>query len=111
MGGRDVGGQAIIDSSEHWQPCDDGVRRHPAGLACWRRGLQYLMFVVFAGWLRAPFQLSCVDMHKGWSVSAEQLDMPDGIVCVASTPPTRERDHDPQIAADSRKIMAPQQDD
>ena len=62
------------------------------------------MFVVFAGWLRATFELSCVDMHEGlFFCFAEQLDMPDGIVGVASTTPIREREHDHQFAADSRK--------
>ena len=61
------------------------------------------MFVVFACWLRATFELSCVDMHEGLFFSAEQLDMLDGIVCVASTTPKREREHDHQIAADTRK--------
>ena len=36
--------------------------------------------------------------------SAEQLGMPDGIVCVASTTPKRERGHDHQLAADTRKL-------
>ena len=62
------------------------------------------MFVVFACWLRATFELSCVDMHEGlfFFFPAEQLDMPDGMVCVASTTPKREREHDHQLAADSR---------
>ena len=62
------------------------------------------MCVVFACWLRATFQLSCVDMRQGFVFFfADQMDMPDGIVCVASTTPKREREHDHQIAADSRK--------
>ena len=61
------------------------------------------MLVVFDCWLRATSQLSCVDMHEGLVFfSAEQLDMPDGIVGVASTTPKREREHDHQLAADSR---------
>ena len=52
------------------------------------------MVVVFACWLRALSQLSCVDMHEGLIFFAEQLDMRDGIVCVASTTTKRKREHD-----------------
>ena len=45
--------------------------------------------------LRATFELSCVDMHEGFVFfSAEQLDMLDGIVCVAITTTKRKREHD-----------------
>ena len=62
------------------------------------------MLVVFACLLRAPFQLSCVDMHEGLVFSAEQRDMPDGIAVkdTAARLPNRGR---------LQKIIAPQQDD
>ena len=52
------------------------------------------MCVVFVCWLRATFELSSVDMQEGLFFSAEQLDMLDGIVCVASTTTKRKREHD-----------------